>query len=166
MYMHIYCCLNIMQEVVLNWQFVLEIMVYLFEKNGRYTLIDSLNCIQMTGCACNTVEEEEGYVAKAKTSSDSSVGDAKVPQEKLWFCGLRAFVKVSRTPKNPRKMFVGCPLYKMGGGCNYFDWVDHPCLKCPRKNLIIKILCVALGGMAVLWLALYSHRKDVALLGY
>ncbi|XP_009606855.1 uncharacterized protein [Nicotiana tomentosiformis] len=45
-------------------------------------------------------------------------------KEPLCYCGPAADLKMSRTPTNPGRRFLGCRRYEIGEGCGFFRWVD------------------------------------------
>ncbi|OIT22344.1 hypothetical protein A4A49_58926, partial [Nicotiana attenuata] len=45
-------------------------------------------------------------------------------KEPLCYCGLATDLKISRTPTNPGRRFLGRRRYEIGEGCGFFRWVD------------------------------------------
>ncbi|QHO44706.1 uncharacterized protein DS421_6g173020 [Arachis hypogaea] len=63
------------------------------------------------------------------SSSDPYVlydGDLKDDIARRCFCGVYAIMYMSRTSRNPKRVFMGCPFYKGNQPhCKFFLWVDE-----------------------------------------
>ncbi|QHO35927.1 uncharacterized protein DS421_9g279490 [Arachis hypogaea] len=63
------------------------------------------------------------------SSSDPYVlynGDPKDDVARRCFCGVYAIMYMSRTIRNPNRVFMGCPFYKGNQPhCKFFLWVDE-----------------------------------------
>ncbi|QHO06512.1 uncharacterized protein LOC110270530 [Arachis ipaensis] len=61
----------------------------------------------------------------------SSVGSAGARMKKRFVapkcnCGIHAILFMSSTKSNPKRLFFGCPNFKIAqGGCKYFQWLDE-----------------------------------------
>ncbi|KAL2485827.1 GRF zinc finger containing protein [Abeliophyllum distichum] len=55
------------------------------------------------------------------------------------YCGVHCVLKTSWTDENPGRRFLGCPNFREGGGCNYFDWIDPP-IPNRKKSTFLSLL--------------------------
>ncbi|CAL9224882.1 unnamed protein product [Arabidopsis halleri] len=53
-------------------------------------------------------------------------------------CGLPAKIVTSWTDNNPGRRFFGCPLFKKGRHCDYFDWFDEGVVDGWPKEALIR----------------------------
>ncbi|KAJ8571013.1 hypothetical protein K7X08_037985 [Anisodus acutangulus] len=60
-------------------------------------------------------------------------------QKEICMCGDLDFIRISKTPQNPKREFYGCAKgNKEYGGCGYFRWVDDdtPVIREEKFNLL------------------------------
>ncbi|QHO50559.1 uncharacterized protein DS421_1g23480 [Arachis hypogaea] len=68
---------------------------------------------------------------EGRSISVSSVGSAGARMKKRFVapkcnCGIHAILFISSTKSNPKRLFFGCPNFKIAqGGCKYFQWFDE-----------------------------------------
>ncbi|QHO26674.1 uncharacterized protein DS421_7g201600 [Arachis hypogaea] len=68
---------------------------------------------------------------EGRSISVSSVGSAGARMKKRFVapkcnCGIHAILFISSTKSNPKRLFFGCPNFKIAqGGCKYFQWLDE-----------------------------------------
>ena len=89
------------------------------------------------GCVTFTTTENAKVVLEGVARTDPEL-------RKVWFalkCNFdrRPFLKLSRSAKNPNRLFLTCARKRDQDPCRYFQWVDSPPF-CPRKE------AVPLGG--------------------
>ncbi|OIS96494.1 hypothetical protein A4A49_58672 [Nicotiana attenuata] len=58
----------------------------------------------------------------------------------LCYCGVAADLKMSRTPTNPGRRFLGCRRYEIGEGCGFFRWVDTAIEEEHYKTLLAALI--------------------------
>ncbi|OIT22588.1 hypothetical protein A4A49_55069 [Nicotiana attenuata] len=56
----------------------------------------------------------------------------------LCYCGVAADLKMSRTPTNPGRRFLGCRRYEIGEGCG--RWVDPAIEEEHYKTLLAALI--------------------------
>ncbi|XP_009789850.1 uncharacterized protein [Nicotiana sylvestris] len=61
-------------------------------------------------------------------------------KESLCYCEVVADLKMSRTPTNPGRRFLGCRRYEIGEGCGFFRWIDPAIEKEHYKTLLAALI--------------------------
>ncbi|QHO01107.1 uncharacterized protein DS421_13g412160 [Arachis hypogaea] len=76
------------------------------------------------------------------SSSDPYVlydGDLKDDVARRCFCGVYAIMYMSRTIRNPNRVFLGCPFYKGNQPhCKFFLWVDEHLARIGHSGCVLE----------------------------
>jgi hypothetical protein len=52
------------------------------------------------------------------------------------YCGLTSYMKTSWTETNPGRRYYGCPKFRVGTHCKFFEWVDKDEVDARSRQII------------------------------
>ncbi|RYQ89973.1 hypothetical protein Ahy_B09g096332 [Arachis hypogaea] len=68
----------------------------------------------------------EGVSSSSKRGPVPTANDGKECVSPKCLCGKNAILFMSKTTRNPKRLFLGCPFYKVRQPCcKYFLWLDE-----------------------------------------
>ncbi|MED6108206.1 hypothetical protein PIB30_021342 [Stylosanthes scabra] len=96
----------------------------------------------MESDGCRSASRQSGGSSAGAEQSSSTQGIFTAKVSKEWdgaapkcHCRVYAVLYLSKTSKNPNRLFFGCPFFKISFQYwNFFLWLDHHTVKFEKKN--------------------------------